>query len=316
MQPSFLCMGFQKCGTTTLYDLLLQHPEIALPRDVKEPMYYRVPVARAIGGSRYYEWRYFSHLSPQDPRLVGEVNAGLTFNNCAKKLKKDFPPETKLIFMMRNPVTRAWSAYKFFSALGFLPLEVIRDDLKRGHAAAFHRYVRSVLCNPKKHDAIMKERLKYLVFSQGNYDTCIREYEDFFPNMHFILFEEFIRDQKGACETLYDFLGIPADNSIQYGIQANETSRAAAGPLRARAREIIKGGDYIFDELIGMSQWAPPVYKAYHKFNRAMYRTCTVADTDKSKMLPETRQLLEDYYRVEKEKIEMRLGRKLDQLWF
>lgn len=316
MQPSFLCMGFQKCGTTTLFDLLQQHKGIVLPRDVKEPMYYRVPVAWTLGGSRYYQWRYFSHVSPDETRLVGEVNAGLTYNGCAKKLKKDFSPDTKLIFMMRNPVDRAWSAYKFFTGLGFLPQSVIRNDLKRGHAAAFHDYVRSVVCDPKKHGEVMDKRLKYLVFAQGNYETCIREYADYFPNIKLIIFEEFVKDQKAACEDLYDFLGIEPDGDIQYGIQSNETHRAAAGPARAQFRKLVKGGDYILNELVGMSKWAPPVYKAYHKFNRKMYHVCTVEDGDRSKMLPETRQLLEDYYRVEKEKIEIRMKRSLSELWF
>ncbi len=316
MQPSFLCIGFQKCGTTTLFDLLEQHRGIALPRDVKEPMFYRAPAAFRYGGSRYYQWRYFSHIQPDDKRLVGEVNAGLSFNHCAHLLKEHFPPETKLIFMMRNPVNRAWSAYKFFVALGFLPMSVTKDDLARGHAAAFDRYVRQVLGDPKQREKIMQRRLKYLVFSQGNYDTCIGEFDDYFPDKKYILFEEFIRDQKGVCEELYDFLGVEPDESIRYGIKANETHRAAVSPFRAWLRKIIKGGDYFFDELIGMHCWAPPVYGAYHKLTRHLYHTCTKEDTDKSKMLPETRQLLEDYYRGEKERLEKRMQRDLSDIWF
>ncbi|MCD8147604.1 MAG: sulfotransferase [Clostridiales bacterium] len=316
MQPSFFCIGFQKCGTTTLFDLLEQHRGVALPRDVKEPMYYRAPAVLRVGGNRYYQWRYYSHISADDKRMVGEVNAGLSYCHCAQLLKKNFLPETKLIFMMRNPVDRAWSAYKFFVALGFLPMSVVREDLRLGHAAAFDRYVRRVLGDPKQRGKIMQKRLKYLVFSQGNYDTLISEFEDYFPNRKLILFEEFIRDQKGACEDLYRFLGVEPDESIQYGIKANETHRAAAGPVRAKLRLMIKGGDYFFDEFIGMHCWAPSVYGAYHRFNRFLYHTCTVEDTDKSKLLPETRKLLEDYYRGEKGRLEVRLQRDLSDIWF
>ncbi|MCD7886303.1 MAG: sulfotransferase domain-containing protein [Clostridiales bacterium] len=316
MQPSFLCIGFQKCGTTTLFDLLEQHRGVALPRDVKEPMYYRTPAILRPGGNRYYQWRYFSHISPDDKRLVGEVNAGLSYCHCAQRLKENFSPETKLIFMMRNPVDRAWSAYKFFVALGFLPISVTRDDLRLGHAVAFDQYVRRVLGDSRQRNKIMKRRLKYLVFSQGNYDTCIGEFDDYFPNKKYILFEEFVRDQKGVCEDVYRFLEIEPDEDIQYGIKANETHRAAAGPLRARARNVAKAVDYFFDEFIGMRCWAPSVYGAYHRFNRFMYRTCTVEDTDRSKMLPETRKLLEDYYRDEKERLEARMHRDLSDIWF
>ena len=33
--PNFLCVGAQKAGSTTLHDILIQHPEIYLP-EIKE----------------------------------------------------------------------------------------------------------------------------------------------------------------------------------------------------------------------------------------------------------------------------------------
>ena len=59
---SFICIGFQKCGTTSLYDLLKQHSDIYLTEDVKEPMFYRVPFVRQILGRDWYRHRYFGHL--------------------------------------------------------------------------------------------------------------------------------------------------------------------------------------------------------------------------------------------------------------
>ncbi len=161
--PQFICMGFQKSGTTTLFEILRQHPDIALCRDVKEPMYYRVFVLRALGGTWYYRKRYFGHLKTwgSETRMVGEINAGLTFTHCAQKLCHDLPPETKLIFMMREPVARTYSAYKYFLARGYMSEEVVRDDAENGHAAAFDRYVRSVLEDPEQRSEIMKKRLEY-----------------------------------------------------------------------------------------------------------------------------------------------------------
>ena len=34
-----MCIGFQKCGTTSLYDILRQHKKIYLTEGVKEPMF-------------------------------------------------------------------------------------------------------------------------------------------------------------------------------------------------------------------------------------------------------------------------------------
>ena len=317
--PDFVGIGFQKCGTTTLFDLLAAHPDIALARDVKEPMFYRVKAAWRLAGPwrrKFYAWRYFGHIAPEDPRLVGEVNAGLGFNGCARVLTRDFDHSTKLIFMMRNPVDRAWSAFKFFCALGFLPAPDIRDDIDHGHAAAFDRYCRAVLGDEKRRREIGRKRLKYLCFSQGNYADLIGEYAAF-PDRYYILFEEFVRDQRGVCEGLYDFLGVSApEEGIPYGMKANETNRRAVSPGKAKWRMVVKGADYAYDEFLAVSHWWPWAYRKHKGFTRRCFHTCTAEDTDRGRMLPETRKLLEDYYRPQKDRIAALLGRSLDGLWF
>ncbi len=317
--PDFVGIGFQKCGTTTLFDLLAAHPDIALARDVKEPMFYRVPAYYGLywpWRRKFYAWRYFGHLEPEDPRLVGEVNAGLGFNGCAEMLTRDFDHSTKLFFMMRNPVDRAWSAFKFFCALGFLPNDVIRDDIAHDHAHAFHRYCQGVLEDGRRRERIGRRRLKYLCFSQGNYADLIGEYEAF-PNQYYILFEEFVRDQRGACEGLYDFLGVSApEEGIPYGMKANETNRRAVSPGKAKWRMVVKGVDYTLDEFFAVSRWWPWAYQKHKAYTRRCFRTCTAPDEDKGKMLPETRALLEDYYRPQKDRMAALLGRSLDELWF
>lgn len=79
---SFICIGFQKCGTTSLYDLLKQHSDIYLTEDVKEPMFYRVPFVRRILGRDWYRKRYFGHLEEAgrmepDARRRASENVGL-----------------------------------------------------------------------------------------------------------------------------------------------------------------------------------------------------------------------------------------------
>ncbi len=318
MLPSFLCIGFQKCGTTTLYDILRQHRGIVLTDRVKEPMYYRVKGVRMLGGKKGYEMRYFSHITPEETRLVGEVNAGLAFDGCAKKLGRDFPESTKLIFMMRNPVDRCYSAYKYFLARGFLPLSVLRDDRRRGHAAAFHSYVQSVLSDPKQRKKIMDDRMKYICFSQGNYNTCIGEFLAYFPreNIKLIVFEEFVQDERAACRALYDFLGVEEDPLVDYNVKSNEGLRRAVTPFRCKTAWFLKGVNYALDEFLLVSKRIPPLYRGWYKVYRAIRRRCLEPDTDFSHILPETRVLLEDYYRPEKEGVEKLMGRSLDELWF
>ncbi len=316
--PDFVCLGFQKCGTTTLYELLEQHSAIALCRDVKEPMYYRVPLASILGGGkRYYKKRYFGHLSDTDPRVRGEVNAGLTFSGCARKLRRNMPKETKLIFMLRDPIERSYSAYKYFLARGFLPKEVWEFDKENGHGAGFDFYVRSVLESPAKRGQIMKKRLQYLVLSQSNYGTCIKEYADFVDHerIRFVLFEEFVKDEQAACQKLYDFIGVADDESIGYGLASNAGHQRSVSAGAARKFYWLKGMRYLFFDLLAMTYWAPRLYKRFLRYFEKVRQEVLVEDDDHSKVLPETRAYLERSFDAEMELAEKICGRPLRALW-
>ncbi len=316
--PEFLCMGFQKCGTTTLFELLDQHKDIVLSRDVKEPMYYRIPWIWLLGHQAYYRKRYYGHVAADDPRLCGEINAGLTFTGCARKIAHDFPPETKLIFMMRNPVDRAYSSYKYFLARGFLPYGAVEDDQKYGHAMAFDRYVHDVLDDPVQESQIMKKRLKYLVFSQSRYAVCVGEYLRYFPkeNMKFVFFEDFVEDERAVCEEIYDFIGVEEDPHLNYRVRANEGNRRAASSQSARKFEIVKGFNYAFYEFFAMRYWAPRLYNKFKSYYDRVRRKSLIPDTDKSTMLPQTRSYLERYFAEDVRGIEQLSGRSLAGIWY
>lgn len=318
MQPQFLCMGFQKCGTTTMYDLLKQHKDIVLTQDVKEPMYYRVQGLRRIGGKEWYEKRYFGELDPEDTRLRGEINAGLTFTGCADLIADDFPEETKMLFMMRNPVDRAYSAYKYFLALGFLPGFVMLDDKHNGHAAAFDRYVHYVLGSSDRRLKIMKQRLKYLVFSQGNYYDCIAEYLQYFEkhNMKFILFEEFIRDQEKTCREIYDFLGIEDDPNVIYGMKSNEGIKKADTMLKGKLGIADMGLHYVGNEFLNLPKHLPKGAAQMEKVHTKVQDFCLSDDPDQSKMEPGTRRILEKYYRKQVVHMSKLMGRDLREIWY
>lgn len=388
---SFICIGFQKCGTTSLYDLLKQHPGIYLTEDVKEPMFYRVPFLRQILGRDWYRKRYFGHLeearrmtpdarrrasenvglltgrrgtaaaagvsaagenaaaqenirpvsdrrqavgssgtdsqaasltsrsSNGHPALLypGEINAGLGFNGCARLLGKDFSSDTKLIFMMRDPADRCYSAYKYFLALGFLPMSVVADDKKRGHAAAFDSYVRSVLLNPRRRREIMKHRMKYLCFSQGNYAYCIQEYLRYFPreNMKFVFFEEFVRDEELVTKDILDFLNIPQDPEMTYNVKSNETNFRAASPFRSKIMYLLQGTYYTTFEFLNMKRSCPGFFRNFMAFYDWTMDQCTRPETDTSKMLPSTRKLLNRYYQGQIRRVEELTGRSVPERW-
>lgn len=114
----FMVPGFSKCGTTTLCELLGQHPQIFMPEGAnKEPMYFM----REDYQVQYDLYRkIFADAQPQ--QLIGE---GTTFYSayqydstvCARILEHN--PDIKFIFIARDPIKRIESSYREFHNSGY-----------------------------------------------------------------------------------------------------------------------------------------------------------------------------------------------------
>lgn len=109
MLPNFLIVGAQKCGTTSLHEYLYQHPQIYLPEG-KETKFFAED-ARYSKGITYYEDVCFSTYSGES--AVGEVDPDyMYFEQALERIAEHLDLRTtKLIFVLRNPVDRAFSHY-------------------------------------------------------------------------------------------------------------------------------------------------------------------------------------------------------------
>ena len=117
----FMIIGAMKCGTTTLAEILSNHPDVCFSRQ-KEPHFF----------SKNTNWRncleeYQSLYQPNGQQICGEASTTYTFypqyNACPEIYQ--FNPNLKLIYMMRNPVDRVVSQYLHCYSRGYtsLPLE-------------------------------------------------------------------------------------------------------------------------------------------------------------------------------------------------
>ena len=119
--PSFLILGFGKCGTTELFDRLTEHPGVANSL-TKEVNYFSHQYGRGI------EW-YRAHFSNALvgnghglPLAAGEASPGYACHPHAPGRVAQTIPNVKLIVLVRNPVARAYSQYQHQRRLGFEPL--------------------------------------------------------------------------------------------------------------------------------------------------------------------------------------------------
>jgi hypothetical protein len=150
MYPDFLCIGAQKSGTTWLHDNLAQHPQIWLPPVKEIHYFdrpYDSPIARLFGRAvrlrkarqhlRRTVWRFakggasaedlswavryawgrrsdswYSSLFQQPSgALTGEICPGYArLSPEAVRHIGRLMPEAKIIYLLRHPIERAWSA--------------------------------------------------------------------------------------------------------------------------------------------------------------------------------------------------------------
>jgi hypothetical protein len=104
--PQFLIISPPKTGSTWLADNLRHHPQLFLPA-VKEVRYFSM-LCRWLD----LDW-YGKHFSQAEGRKAGEASPSYAaLPPEAIRWLRDLAPRMKLIFLMREPVSRAWSHAK------------------------------------------------------------------------------------------------------------------------------------------------------------------------------------------------------------
>ena len=103
----FVIAGTQRGGTTTLYEYLRRHPEICMPVE-KELHFFDNEELWRSPPPAYDAYHAAFGLAPSH-RLLGEATPIYMYWEPALPRMRDYNPALKLIVILRNPVTRAYS---------------------------------------------------------------------------------------------------------------------------------------------------------------------------------------------------------------
>ncbi len=132
--PNFLIIGAAKSGTTSLYHYLRQHPDVFMPT-VKEPRFFAYvddpPAMNGPGDARTNEaagavytldayQRLFADAATES--AVGEASPNYLYSSTAPPRIHEHIPNARLIAILRNPVTRAYSHFLHLVRSGREPL--------------------------------------------------------------------------------------------------------------------------------------------------------------------------------------------------
>jgi hypothetical protein len=193
---NFFCVGAQKAGTTTLHDILKQHPDIYLP-EKKEAHYFDLE-ERYIKGIQWYINNFYMNYSGE--KICGEITPEyLYFEKVPERLFREFGSNLKLVFIFRNPIDRAFSHYLMNKR------RLIEDN-------TFEKATKLEIERISQGEF---ENFNYSYLSRGFYALQLKRYLKYFPlnNMHFINFEQdLVKNRESTISRLLRFLELPETN--------------------------------------------------------------------------------------------------------
>src|SRR3954469_5121708 len=96
----FVVAGVQKAGTTALHDFLVQHPEIALPRDQALHFFDK---EENFAGKPDYRILHDNFTGGREWRTAGEVTADYVYYPGAMERIAAYNPRMKIVISLRNP---------------------------------------------------------------------------------------------------------------------------------------------------------------------------------------------------------------------
>lgn len=111
MLPNFVGIGTPRSGSTWLHELLKSHPEVFVPRDIKEVSFFNIYYEKGI------DW-YLSFFKDAENqpliKAVGEITPTYLFFSSTAERVYQLGSVNHLLLILRNPVDQLYSSYWFY----------------------------------------------------------------------------------------------------------------------------------------------------------------------------------------------------------
>lgn len=185
MKVDFIGIGAQKCASTWIHRVLLDHPEAAAYPG-KEIDFFSTYYDR---GYQWYE-RQLGEISRV--KAVGEISTSYFANSEVAARVARYNPEMRIVLSLRDPIERAYSNHL--------------HEVRLEHFTGQHLDFESGLANNP------------MYLDQSQYAKHLARWLDVFScDQLLVLFQEDIRDQPQAqARKLYRFLGLAEDHQSWY----------------------------------------------------------------------------------------------------
>ena len=310
-RPTFFIAGAPRSGTTSLYNYLGQHPDIAMSAQ-KEPAYFhfRAPqpnydeLAETYGQDRKGESlrrykrsfsraviddRAYASLWDEKPyaNARGDASPTYMYHSDALRLIREKAPNAKIVLLLRNPVDRADSQY----------LQYLRHGVE-----TIYDFETAIAQEPIDVDDYWWGERRYLRLGRyaGPVEDCAHIFGE--DNVLILLREEFESQPILTVSHVVEFLGLPPfgrfDDSIRHnrGFVPKPTISVRAvrgeGPVKRYGRKLVPASirRRLYHGLMTREVMTPPL------------------------LLASTRERLNDFFRSDVRRLEQLTGLDLS-IW-
>ena len=305
-RPDLFIIGAAKCGTTSLYEYLKDHPDVFMS-PAKEPRYFAPDLASAgVGHDLVYgkdEDRYMGLFSEaRDEKRLGEASVRYIYSSSAPGLIRDFQPRPYIIAMLRNPVDVVHSMHNQRWSEG---AEEIADFEQALAAEEDRKAGRGIPPGSNPMLAVYRDRARF-----GK--QLPRWFETFGPErIHVIIFEDMVRDPAGTFRRVLEFLEVDPDYQPEsfaiHNPRHQPRNMALRSLLNSRLPQWFAWS--VMPRLLGDRATRGLVRRFRHsRFNRK--------PAAKTAMRPEVRRRLEAEFAPDVASLSKLLGRDLAQVWW
>lgn len=204
IKPNLIIAGTVKSGTTSLFTYLTAHPDVCGSR-VKETQYF-LPLRYGENTLPPLE-SYLDQFIQCDQSFQYVLEASPGYFEGGEKVAqavKQMLPDTRIIIVLREPISRLFSHYKFTkSSLG------LEKDLQ------FDEYIKRCEALPLAERKKRKNNT-YWGIEGGFYAKYLGAWFDAFSqeNIKIIFFDQLIKDSHTVLLELCSWLGLEADNFL------------------------------------------------------------------------------------------------------
>jgi hypothetical protein len=234
LTPDFLIVGAQRCGTTSLFKTLSQHPAVLPAVYHKGVHYFDTAYDR---GMDWYIGHFPTARKAEAVRgsvgvrgITGESSPYYMYHPLApQRIARDLP-EVRLLVLLRDPVERAYSAHAHELARGFETEPFERAlELEAGRIAG----QRELMLADPTYNSDHFQHNAYV--TRGQYVEQLEHLESLFgrERLHVVDSDDFFADPRPAFDAVCDFLGLPHWDDIAFG----KHNARARSPMSAELRE-------------------------------------------------------------------------------